>query len=81
MGTIVKLQRIGNSLRATIPKEVADVLALKQGEEVIVDVEDDAIVLRKKGGQSVAEFYGALKERTCEVRRWPSPKEIKRIWE
>ena len=81
METVIKLQRIGNSLRATIPKEVADALALKQGEEVVVNVKDDAVVLTKKGSHSVAEFYGALKDKTGEVRRWPTPREIKSIWE
>ncbi len=81
MATVIKLQRIGNSLRATIPKEVADALALKQGEQLVVDIKDDAVLLTKKGSHGVAELYGTLQEKTGEVRHWPTPREIKSIWE
>jgi len=37
MSRIVKLQKVGNSIRATIPKDVADNLSLSEGDEVIVD--------------------------------------------
>ena len=81
METLVKLQKVGNSLRATIPKEVANALSLRRGDELVIDLEDDTVVLRKKGKRKVAEFYGALNERTGEVRYWPTAKEIKSIWE
>ncbi|MDG6954795.1 MAG: AbrB/MazE/SpoVT family DNA-binding domain-containing protein, partial [Nitrososphaerota archaeon] len=41
MATTVKLQKIGNSIRATIPKEVAEELSLKPGEEMVVDTAGD----------------------------------------
>lgn len=42
-----KLQRIGNSLGVTIPKEVLETLHLKKGDELLVYVSEDkqAIVI------------------------------------
>ncbi len=56
----VKLQKIDNSLRVTIPKEVADDLYLKQGQNRLIDVKDGDIVMRKEGPQDMSRFYGAL---------------------
>jgi putative addiction module antidote len=81
MTWVIKLQRVGNSIRATIPKEVADSLSLREGDEVVVDTVDDAVLIRKKGKKSLAKFYGILTEKTGEVEHWPTPEEIKNIWE
>lgn len=81
MTAIVKLQRIGNSIRATIPKEVAEALSLRPGENMIVSTVDDSILLKKRRTKNIAEFYGALKDRIGKVERWPTPEEIKSIWE
>lgn len=78
----VKLQKVGNSLRATIPKEVADRLSLKPGDTVGIRAADDdgRIVIEKiKDDSYVAKFYGALKVK--ETKKWPTPQEIKSIWE
>lgn len=42
-----KLQRVGNSLGITIPKEVVEILNLKRGDELLVCISKDnrAIVL------------------------------------
>ena len=80
----VKLQRIGNSIRATIPKKVAKAASLEEGDIVSVRVEKGTVVLEKKRirmkNQEMARFYGALKEKTGEVTEWPSSEEIKSIW-
>ena len=85
MATVVKLQKIGNSVRATIPKEVLESLSLSQGDDVVVSVRDnDTILLKRKkrsGSNTPAKFYGILKEKSGEVKHWPSPEEIKAIWE
>ena len=81
MAKVIKLQRVGNSIRATIPREVADNLSLKEGEEVIVDIKDDAVIIKKKGRHSISQFYGILGRKTGEVEHWPTPEEIKSIWE
>lgn len=82
MPVTVKIQRIGNSLRATIPKEAAEALALKQGEEVVVNVLGDSVVLQRKHRvNDLTRFYGILQKKTGEVERWPRPEEIKDIWE
>jgi AbrB family looped-hinge helix DNA binding protein len=80
----VRLQKVGNSLRATIPKEVADLLSLKDGDTVSIMTSDDdgsKIVIEKIEDDvpTMAKFYGMLKVK--ETRRWPSPEEIKSIWE
>ncbi len=84
MATVVKLQKIGNSIRATIPKEVVDSLSLRQGDDMIVVAVDDSVVLKRRKRPRTdkpAQFFGILKERTGKVRHWPTPKEIKNIWE
>ncbi len=81
----VKLQKVGNSLRATIPKDVAEMLSLKDGDTVnIMTTGDDngaKIVIEKVDDDvsTMAKFYGVLKVK--EVRKWPGPEEIKSIWE
>lgn len=80
----VRLQKVGNSLRATIPKDVADLLSLKDGDIVnIMTAEDDErkIVIEKVEDNvpTMAKFYGMLKVK--ETGKWPSPEEIKSIWE
>ncbi len=84
MATTVKLQKIGNSIRATIPKEIVDDLSLKEGEDVIVAEVDETILIRRKRGtgtnDSQSQFFGRLKRKTGEVEHWPSPEEIKSIW-
>jgi AbrB family looped-hinge helix DNA binding protein len=85
MATVVKLQKIGNSIRATIPKEVLEKLSLSQGEDVIVSVaNNDTILLKRKGKRRTdtpAQLYGILKEKTGKVEHWSTPEEIKDIWE
>lgn len=83
MANVVKLQMIGNSIRATIPKEIVDDLSLKKGEDMIVTTIDDSIVLKREKHTSgkPSKFYGSLKKKTGEVTHWPTPKEIKAIWE
>ena len=75
----VKLQKIGNGLRATIPKEVAEELDLRQGQNLLIDARDGKIVMRKEGERDMSQFYGAL-HIGRKVRKWPTPSEIKDIW-
>lgn len=83
--TTVKLQKIGNSIRATIPKNVVENLSLSQGQDMAVTVVDDYILLRKKESnhklKNPSQFYGILKDKTGPVEHWPTPEEIKSIWE
>jgi AbrB family looped-hinge helix DNA binding protein len=44
----VKLAKIGNSLRVTIPKPIADALGLNSGETVAIWVTDSEIRIRKE---------------------------------
>ena len=81
MTRVIKLQKIGNSIRATIPKEVVEALSLKEGERMVVTKADDSVVLKKRGARKMVKFYGVLKERTGKVEHWPTPEEIKSIWE
>ena len=84
MATTVKLQKIGNSIRATIPKEIVENLSLKQGEDMTVAVENDSILLKranKRRTDKPSQFYGILKGKTGKVDHWPTPEEIKSIWE
>ena len=79
MATTVKLQKIGNSIRATIPKEIVENLSLKQGEDMSVTVVDESIVLKrgtKRRTDNPAQFYGILKEKTGKVEHWPTSEEI-----
>ncbi len=75
----VKLQKIGNSLRATIPKEVADELDLRQGQRLLIGAKDGKIVIRKEGTRDMSRFYGALLIGR-KVSKWPTPSEMKDIW-
>jgi antitoxin component of MazEF toxin-antitoxin module len=83
----VRLQKVGNSLRATIPKELAEMLSLKDGDTVNIGAtheEGKKIVIEKiedddDGAPTMAKFYGMLKVK--ETRKWPGPEEIKSIWE
>ncbi|MEM3065338.1 MAG: AbrB/MazE/SpoVT family DNA-binding domain-containing protein [Candidatus Nitrosotenuis sp.] len=85
--TKVRLQKVGNSLRATIPKELAEMLSLKDGDTVNIRAADDdgddktKIVIEKCEDDvpTMAKFYGALNVK--ETKKWPSPEEIKSIWE
>jgi AbrB family looped-hinge helix DNA binding protein len=81
MATTVKLQKIGNSIRATIPKEVAELLGLKPGEEMVVDAANGAVLLSKRKAKKASDFYGVLRRAEGKVERWPTPEEIKDIWE
>lgn len=75
------MQRIGNSIRATIPKEVAESLDLKPGEEMVIDAVDDTVLLKKRTPKDLADLYGVLGKAKGKVERWPTPEEIKSIWE
>ncbi|HEX7031960.1 MAG TPA: AbrB/MazE/SpoVT family DNA-binding domain-containing protein [Nitrososphaera sp.] len=81
----VKLQKIGNSLRVTIPKDMAEMLSLKDGDTVNITTAGDddrsKIMIEKVKGDvpTMAKFYGVLKVKA--IRKWPSPEEIKSIWE
>ena len=44
----LKLRKIGNSLLITIPSQVVDDLKLKAGDDMLLDVKDATIVVRKK---------------------------------
>lgn len=78
----VRLQKVGNSLRATIPKDVADRLSLNHGDTVNVRATDDELIVIEKikdDSSTMAKFYGALNVK--ETKKWPTPQEIKSIWE
>jgi len=81
MATTVKLQKIGNSIRATIPKEVADSLGLKPGEEMVIDAVENTVLLKKRGSKDLSDLYGVLRKAEGRVKHWPAPEEIKDIWE
>jgi antitoxin component of MazEF toxin-antitoxin module len=44
----LKLRKIGNSLLITIPSQVVDDLKLKAGDDMLLDVKNVTIVVRKK---------------------------------
>ena len=44
----------------TIPKEVRDALAIKEGDSVILTVEGDHAILKPLKKKSLSDFYGAL---------------------
>ncbi|MDA4118225.1 MAG: AbrB/MazE/SpoVT family DNA-binding domain-containing protein [Thaumarchaeota archaeon] len=85
MAITVKLQKIGNSIRATIPKEIVEELSLKEGEDMIVAELDETILIRRKHrtgtNDSSSQFFGRLKRKTGKVENWPTPEEIKSIWD
>ena len=43
----IKVAKIGNSLRITIPKEIAEAVDLKKGNVVEVYLDDDKIIICK----------------------------------
>lgn len=43
----VKLVKIGNSLRMTIPVEVVEAMKIKEGDTLTVDVQGDMIIVKK----------------------------------
>ena len=44
----LKLREIGNDLLITIPSQVVDDLKLMDGDDMLLDVKDATIVIRKK---------------------------------
>jgi antitoxin component of MazEF toxin-antitoxin module len=44
----LKLRKIGNSLMVAIPSQVIDDLKLKTGDDMLLDVKDSRIVIRKE---------------------------------
>jgi antitoxin component of MazEF toxin-antitoxin module len=80
MASTVKLQKIGNSIRATIPKEVAEELSLEAGQEMVIDTSEDTVLLKKRTAKRLSDLYGTLKKGEGKVERWPTSKEIKDIW-
>lgn len=44
----VKVVRIGNSLRMTIPKKVTNYLEIKEGDTLEIDVTDHTMTVKKK---------------------------------
>jgi antitoxin component of MazEF toxin-antitoxin module len=44
----LKLRKIGNSLLITIPSQVVEDLKLKAGDDMLLDVKDSTIVVRKR---------------------------------
>jgi AbrB family looped-hinge helix DNA binding protein len=72
--TTVKLQKIGNSIRAAIPKEVADSLGLKPGEEMVVDATQDTVLLKKRRVKNLSDLYGVLRRAEDKVEHWPTQK-------
>jgi AbrB family looped-hinge helix DNA binding protein len=47
----LKLSKVGNSLRLTIPKPVVDKLSLKEGDVLILSVSGHEIRVRKERGR------------------------------
>jgi antitoxin component of MazEF toxin-antitoxin module len=45
----VKIAKMGNSLRMTIPVPVAKALKFQDGDTVEVGIKDDAMIVRKMG--------------------------------
>ena len=44
----IKVVKIGNSLRITIPKEISEFLNINEGDSVILTVNDEIINVKKK---------------------------------
>lgn len=44
----LKLRKIGNSFMIAIPSQVMDDLKLKIGDDMLLDVKDSKVVIRKK---------------------------------
>jgi antitoxin component of MazEF toxin-antitoxin module len=47
----MKLSKVGNSLRLTIPKPVVDSLGLRKGNILVLTVLDHKMSVRKQGGR------------------------------
>ena len=47
----LKLRRVGNSIMIAIPSQVVNDLKLKAGNEMLLDVLDNTISIRKKVNQ------------------------------
>lgn len=43
----IKVVRVGNSLRITIPKEIVDVLELHEGDTVGINLTDSEFIVKK----------------------------------
>jgi putative addiction module antidote len=43
----IKIVKIGNSLRVTIPKEIAEAVRLKVGDSVNISLENSRIIISK----------------------------------
>ena len=72
----VALRAWGNSQGIRIPKEILDRLDLKVSDELNIEIENDAIVLRKKFvhksfEQRLAEYNGKIKAADFD---WGEPK-------
>ena len=68
--------------RVVIPKEIRDNMQLKEGIILKVEKRDKEIIIRpaRKTKKSIKEFYAQDPERTGDIK-WPTPEEIKNIWE
>jgi AbrB family looped-hinge helix DNA binding protein len=44
----LKLRKIGNSMMIAIPSQVVIDLELKAGDDMLLDIEDNKIIIRKK---------------------------------
>ena len=60
----VRISKWGNSLAVRLPKELAEKLALKEGQSVEVSIKDRTLNLRP-----VAKRYPTLEEMVAEARR------------
>lgn len=60
----VRISKWGNSLAVRLPKELAEKLALKEGQSVEVSIKDRTLNLRP-----VAQRYPTLEEMVAEAKR------------
>ena len=44
----IKVVQVGNSLKVTIPKEIAEHIKLKKGDTVLLYVDDHKVILEKQ---------------------------------
>jgi AbrB family looped-hinge helix DNA binding protein len=44
----LKLRKIGNSMMIAIPSQVVNDLKLKAGDDMLLDIKDSKIIIRKK---------------------------------
>jgi len=47
----LRLSKVGNSLRVTIPKAVVDSFKLKEGDTLLMSATGNEIIIRKSGGK------------------------------